>query len=287
METISNQAHVSFSYEGSTETYTNDSNIVNSSMKDKYSISVEKTSTTTCWRAGDTISYSVRVTNTGCCCLGRFIITDTSESSEYLTFVEGSAKIFINGSMTDITPTEFDPLTFNVLGKLEKDEEFVLQYSMVVSDDISSEITDIVNEVNIRAYPCGCGCDDDSSGDFIEESTSLSIQKCEFAEVLITKAISNDSLCCGDEIDYMITLTNIGTVDATNVIITDNLPETFTLTEVHSENNGVHYKYDTSEYDLDEANFLTLPNETGTAIYIPAIAPGVDNTTRIRLHGHM
>ena len=85
----------------------------------------------------------------------------------------------------------------------------------------------------------------------------------------------------------MITLTNTGNVDATNVVVTDSLPSNFTVMEIHSENNGVHYKYDASEYTLDDANFLTLPNETGTLIYVPAIAPGVDNTTRIRIHGHM
>ena len=56
---------------------------------------------------------------------------------------------------------------------------------------------------------------------------------------------------------------------------------------IHKENNGNHYDYDASEYTLDDANFLTLPNETGTIIEVPALAPGVDNTTRIRIHGQM
>ena len=30
-----------------------------------------------------------------------------------------------------------------------------------------------------------------------------------------------------------------------------------------------------------------IKNETGTIIEVPALAPGVDNTTRIRIHGHM
>ncbi len=56
-KTITNQAHVSFSYEGSTETRTNDSNIVSSSMKDRYDFSVEKTATIDCFRAGDHITF--------------------------------------------------------------------------------------------------------------------------------------------------------------------------------------------------------------------------------------
>lgn len=285
METISNQAHVSFSYEGSTETYTNDSNIVNSSMKDQYSISVEKTSTSSCFKAGDTITYMIHITNDGCCCLGRFEIVDTFENSNFLSYIEGSSRLFINGSMQTIIPTEINPLTFEIEGRVEKEEELILQYNMHVSSNISADIMSLENSVEVRAYPCGC--DNNSNNRSIEGTATLSIPKCEFAEVLITKSVSNDNLCCGEELDYLITLTNTGTVDAINVVVTDSLPSNFTLTEVHSENNGVHYKYDSSEYDLDDSNFLTLPNATGTIINVPAIAPGVDNTTRIRLHGHM
>lgn len=285
MEIISNQAHVSFSYAGSEETYSNDSNIVNSSIKDKYSISVQKTTTTECFRAGEIISYMVRVTNTGCGCLTNFTVTDNLGGEDYATFIEGSARLFIGGSMRDITPSSTDPLTFEFNDRLEKDEEFILQYNVTVNEDISSEVTEITNHVEVRGYPCDCCCD--NSGGSVECSAEVTVPKCEFAEVLITKAVSNDNVCCGEELDYLITLTNTGNVDATNVIVTDSLPSTFTVMEIHSENNGVHYKYDASEYDLDDANLLTLPNATGTAIYVPSIAPGVDNTTRIRIHGHM
>lgn len=285
METISNQAHVTFSYGESETTKTNSSNIVNSSMKDKYSISVEKTSTTECFRAGEIISYMIRVTNTGCGCLSNFTITDTLGGEDYASYVEGSARIFINGSMNTISPSDLSPLTFSVQDRLERDDEFVLQYNVLVNENISSEVTEITNQVTVRGYACGCGCD--GNGNSVKETASLTIPKCEFAEVLITKAVSNNNVCCGEELDYMITLTNTGNVDATNVVVTDSLPSNFTVMEIHSENNGVHYKYDASEYTLDDANFLTLPNETGTAIYVPAIAPGVDNTTRIRIHGHM
>ena len=41
METISNQAQVTFSYGDLETTKTNNSNVVNTTMKDEYSISVE------------------------------------------------------------------------------------------------------------------------------------------------------------------------------------------------------------------------------------------------------
>lgn len=287
-QTLTNQAHVSFSYEGSETTFSNDSNTVNSSIKDKYDFSVEKTSTSDCFRPGDRITFFVHITNTGCGCLGYFRVSDNLGGEDYLTYVDGSARIFVNGSMTTITPTSTTPLRFEIDTDLSRDDELILQYSVDVDENISADVTSITNEVSVDGYPCSCECNCNTTrvGN-ITRTASYTIEKCEFAEVLITKSVSSDSVCCDDEIDYFITLTNTGTIDATNVIVTDSLPASFTLTEVHKENNGVHYKYDASEYDLDDANFLTLPNETGTAIEVPAIAPGVDNTTRIRLHGHM
>ena len=286
METITNQAFVSFSYNNSLETKTNASNIVIQSTKDKYSISVEKTSLTDCFRAGENISYMITVTNTGCECLNNFVINDNLGGENYLTFVEGSARLFINGGMQELVPVSISPLEFQIPERLEKDTSFILQYNALVNENISSDVLEITNEVTVRAYSCGCGCDDDNRT-CVTESSTATVSKCEFAEVLITKAISNDNICCGEEFDYLITLTNTGTVDATNVVVTDQLPESFTATEIHMENNGNHYMFAKSEYDVSDVNFLTLPNATGTEILVPAIAPGVDNTTRIRIHGHM
>ena len=286
METITNQAHVTFSYGDLETTKTNNSNIVNSSIKDKYSLSVEKTSTTECFKAGEIISYIVSVKNTGCGCLSNFEITDTLGGEGYASFVNGSGKIFIGGTMSNIVPTALSPLTFSVSGRLERDEEFVLQYNVLVDSNISSEVNEITNSVEVRGYACGCSCDDNDSR-FVEGTAEHTITKCEYAEVLITKAVSNDNVCCGEEVDYIITLTNTGNVDATNVVVTDSLPTNFTVMSISKENNGVHYKYDSSEYTVDDSNLLTLPNETGTIIEVPALAPGVDNTTRIYIHGHM
>ena len=284
METISNQAHVTFSYGNLDTTKTNNSNIVISSIKDRFSLSVEKTSTTNCFRAGEIISYMVTVKNTGCGCLSNFTLTE-SLNEDYVSYVEGSGKLFMNGSMATLDPSDLSPLTFLVSGNIERDESFIFQYNVMVNSDISPEVNEITNRVEVRGYPCGCTCNENNN--CVEGEAEHTIPKCEFAEVLITKSVCNDNVCCGEELDYLITLTNTGNVDATNVVVTDSLPANFTVMEIHKENNGVHYKYDASEYDIDDANLLTLPNETGAIIEVPALAPGVDNTTRIRIHGHM
>lgn len=284
MASISNQAHVSFSYEGSDITRSNSSNIVNSTILDEYSFSVEKTTSRSCYRTGDTLTYFIQVINTGCGCLRNFHIEDNLSETEYLSYVEGSARLIVGGILSEITPSSINPLEFDVSDRLEREEGFVLLYNVVISDNVPEDVNEIENTVTVRAYPCGCDCDDNRC---LTETSTATITKCEFAEVLITKQASSDTYCCDDEVDFYITLTNTGTVDATNVIVTDSLPENFVTTEIRMENNGETYVFDASEYTIDNANFLTLPNAVGRAILVPSIAPGIDNTTRIRIHGHM
>lgn len=291
-QTISNQAHVTFSYSGAREARTNDSNVVNHTMNDRYCFEVEKTANVDCFRAGVNITYFIHVTNCGCGCLSDFRICDNLGGEDYLTYVEDSARIFINGSMESITPSSTDPLEFYVDYDLVRDEEFILEYTAIVNEDISSEVEEITNTVTVYACPCS-SCNSNSAtptgtgSNCICESDSTTITKCGYAEVLITKTVSNDTICCDSELDYFITLTNTGNIDAENVVITDYLPDNFNTTEIHMENNGNHYQFASSEYTIDASNLLTLPNETGTAILVPALGPGTDNTTRIRIHGHM
>ena len=288
METISNQASVSFSYEGSSSTRTSYSNTVTSNVRDQYQIEVEKTSTTTAFRPGDTITFMVEVSNEGCACLGRFEVEDNLTGEGYLTYVDGSARLFVNGSMREIVPTNLAPLTFSFQDNLERGASLILQYNAVVSENINADVSEITNEVCVHAYPCGCSCNDNSRNtNCVHACDTLTIPRATFAEILITKAVSNPNVCCGEELDYDITLTNIGNIDATEVVITDEMPTGFTATEIRMENNGEVYVFNASEYTIDSNNVLTLPNATGRAILIPAIAPGVDNTTRIRIHGTM
>lgn len=283
MASISNQAHVSYSFTGG-ETRTSNSNVVNSTILDEYAFSVEKTTSRSCYRPGDTLTFYIQLINTGCGCLRNFRISDDLGGEGYLTYVEGSARVIVDGILEEITPTGTDPLEFEIPDRLEREEGLVLLYNVEVIEDLSEEVNEITNTVTVTGYPCGCDCNDNRC---ITETSSATIEKCEFAELLITKQASSDTYCCDDEIDFFITLTNTGTVDATDVIVTDELPESFTLTSIFMENNGETYEFGPTEYTLSDANFLTLPNAIGRAILVPSIAPGVDNTTRIRIHGHM
>jgi len=288
-KTISNQSDVTYSYDGARNSENTRSNVVNSTMNDRYGFDVEKTASVDCFKAGETITYYIHVTKTGCGCLRNFHVCDNLGGCEgYLTYVEGSAKLFINGVMSSITPVSLSPLEFVVPNQIERDEEFVILFNVTVSSNISEEVQEITNEVCVKGYECDCGCESEQSDENCHtECDCLTLPRCQMAELLIEKDISRNTYCTGEELDYFITLTNIGNLDAKDVVVRDTMPEEFTATEVHMENNGVHYQFDPSEYDIDSNNRLTVPNATGTPILVPAKTPTNDNSTRLRIHGHV
>lgn len=284
MASISNQAQVSFSYAGGT-TQTNNSNIVTSTMLDEYGISIVKTASKDCYRPGDTITFYIQVQNTGCCSLKNFQISDTLGENSYLSYVNGSARVIVDGILINITPTSTpETLNFTIPDRLDRETGFVLLYNVTISANIPESINELTNTATVTGIPCCCTTEPPIT---VTDTTTATISKCEYAEVLITKQASSDTYCSDDEIDYFITLTNTGTIDATNVVVTDVLPTGFVTTDIFMQNNNQTYHFLPSEYTIDDANLLTLPNATGTAILVPAVAPGIDNTTRIIIHGHV
>ncbi len=296
--TFTNQSTVSYDYEGATSTKTNTSNIVTSTMNDRVSFSVEKTSLATDFSAGDVLTYLIHVTNTGSDTLNHFTVSDNLGGSDLLSYVDGTARLFIDGTLKDITPTSTDPLEFVISETVVRDQEFILMFNAMVESDVDEDVTEIENSVTVRGCStCGCGCDNDNDSSTSDsesdenrrchtETATLTIPRRNSAELLITKSASRDNFSCGDEFDYFITLTNNGNLDASNVVVKDKMPDEFTLTEVHMENGGNHYMFNSSEYDVDDENNLTVPNATGTAILVPTSSLGRDNSTVIRIHGH-
>lgn len=282
---LTNQSQVAFSYAGSTETKTSLSNVVTTTMSDRISMTVQKTSTNDCFRPGETVTYFVHITNTGCECLGRFIICD-SLGGDDVSYVDGSSRLYFNGSMIVVNPANTNPLEFEITEQLTRNQEMFLQYSVTINRE--STANEIVNEVCVTAYPCGCNCGENAdSRRCIKECACFTITRCQYAEVLITKTTSRENICCGDELDYVITLTNTGNIDATDVVVTDIMPESFNATTIAMENNGDYYQFLPGEYSIDANNMLTVPVSGGRAILVPSLKPGYDNTTRIRIHGHI
>ena len=273
--TISNQANVSFSYSGATEPLTNSSNIVRATVNDEYGISVSLTSSSTHFRPNETITYFVKITNTGSQSLSNIIVNDELSAGN-LNYISGTAQMIYNDTITTIEATQSTPLVFTLPLTLPAGDSVIVTYNATVDSVFTTRITEIINTVTVTAN-AGSGT--------VTDSDSLTLLIEDYADVTIEKTQSSEVLNNNDVLTYTLTLTNSGNLDAQSVVITDQLPAEFVVSSIVSENNNTTHAYQISEYDISSSNELTLPNSTGTPIVVPAQTETVSNVTTITITG--
>jgi len=273
--TVTNQASVSFDYAGSTGTVTNESNTVSAVINDEYSMDIELTSSSTSYRPGETITYFVKITNTGSAGLSNIKVSDDMAGG-VINYIPGTAQMIYNDMITALTATSSNPLEFTLPMTLPAGDSVIVTYNTTVDAVLTTRVTEIINTVTVTAN-AGTGT--------ITETDSLTLTIEDFADVTIEKTQSTDNVNNNGTMVYTLTLTNRGNLDATNVVITDQLPEEFTITNIISDNDGTTHTYDASEYDLSATNVLTLPNASGTPILVPADDGTGNNITTITITG--
>lgn len=273
--TITNQASVSFDYTGSTQTVTNESNSVSATINDEYSFTLALTSSSTSYRPGETITYFVKITNIGSAGLSNIKVSDDMAGG-VINYIPNTAQMIYNDMITPLTATSITPLEFTLPMTLPAGDTVIVTYNTTVDNIISSRVTDIINTVTVTA----------SAGtSTISQTDSLTLTIEDYANVLIEKSQNKENLNVNDTLIYTLTLTNTGNLDAENVVVTDQLPEEFTVTSIVSNNDGTSHTYDPTEYTISATNELTLPNATGTPIVVPANDGTGSNITTITITG--
>ena len=273
--TVTNQASVTFDYSGATEPVTNNSNAVSAVINDEYSLTLELTSSSTSYRPGETITYFVRITNVGSAGLSNIQISDDMAGG-VINYIDGTGQMIYDDVITPLTATSTNPLNFILPMTLPAGDTVIVTYNTTVDGLISPQSTDIVNTVTVTAAAGSAS---------ISETASLTLTIEDYANIIIEKSQNRDNLNVNDTLIYTLTLTNTGNLDATNVVITDQLPEEFNVTTIVSNNNGSAHTYSSTEYTLSSTNELTLPNETGTPIVVPADDGTGSNITTITITG--
>jgi len=227
--------------------------------------------------------FIVTITNDGVNALTNFSVTDDlgrgTETTSPLSYILNSARLIVNDTTSAINPTSTDPLTFSIPTTLLSGESLNIVYVAEVNEVLSQNVDTITNTVSSSATST-------TGTNPVTETTSNTISRINDASLVIIKQSNQSVINSGDNLDYTITVSNQGALPATDVVITDTLPEGFTVNNVSISQNGTVYNYAPSEYTINTAtNTLTLPNNTGRPITIDGFIAGVDNSAVITVSG--
>lgn len=279
---LNNQASVQYDYAGSQTPSTANSNTTTTTLLDEYSLLATKDALTGSFRPGENVAYVFRVVNNGRGDLYNVTVTDdmggAPGGAAALTYLAGSARAYINcGAAVSLTPTTTGgSMQFTLPNPLTPGSCAVIVYMTRVNGALSTAVNSITNTAAVSANG---GSATGQVVNAVEPSATITREA--FANLSIYKMADKANVVSGDALTYTFTLTNTGTEEANNVILTDDFPANFTVNTVSVTTNGVTVNYPASEYDV-ENNRITLPNATGTAISVPGstnAGPGITTIT--------
>lgn len=281
MATINNSANITYRYGGVTESAL--SNIATTTLAESVNLNAQKTSNNSTWRPSENITYNIRVSNDGTDPLFGLSVQDNlgGGTTRPLTYIAGSVRMLRNDVITEVTPTNTSPLTLVIPGTFEPGEVVIFTYIAKVRADVDAELTEITNEVTVAGHETS------AAGEVVTvtPSPTLTIPKAEYADVRITKSVDKDNVIDGDTLTYTFQLENSGNIEATNIVISDNLPANFTVNEISSTTNGTTVTYDAADYSLDDQNKLILPTSAVKTISVPASTTLGNGITIVEVSG--
>lgn len=284
MATINNSASATYGY-GRDIQDSAVSNVATANLIEQFSLSGVKRVQNTSFRPGEILSYYITATNTGTDSLYNLtIVDDLGGAGTPLTFVDGSAYVSINGTISSIIPTSVSPLTFTIGSVIGAGDIVTVDFLVRVNSAISSEVDEITNTSTITAN------EGSATGPILTLSPnpSVTILREEYASVTITKSVSETNISEGEQFFYTLELENSGNLPATGVVITDVLPEGFEISSITSTTNGVTTTFLTSDYTVDPTtNTLTLPTNPDVEITVPAFGEGGVGLTTIVITGQI
>jgi uncharacterized repeat protein (TIGR01451 family) len=204
---------------------------------------------------GDTITYTLTITNVGTQDGTGVVVTDTLPP--YLTNVTAS-----NGGVVN---TVAGTITWNV-GSVAVGDVMSLTVTAEVTGPISAGIETLTNSGNVTDD--GTNGVDPNPGDNVAADTDTLNAAPDYE---ITKDDGLASAEPGDSVTYTITVTNVGDQDGTGVVVTDDFPPTL-LTNVTASGGGVidtvngTITWNVGNLAVGDAAVYTVTGDIATAI---------------------
>ena len=276
---VNNQATVNYTYSGSTATLSETSNVSTVNVLASSALSILKYSSNNSFVPGGTITYYIEIENQGSQYFsGVRINDDLGGTPRYLTYINNSATLYINGQVLQAQVASTNPLVFT-LSPLPAGGRMVLSYMVNVSSTIPASVNTITNTAEGIGY---------TFNSQVTDYSTYEISRTSGADVIITKTASEDTVSLGQIYSYTITMANTGTATANVSSVTDELPTNFNVASVQLKiGNGPNLNLDSTDYTIGQNNQFTLPSSTGPAITIPPANSTGNGTTIVTINGYL
>lgn len=209
-------------------------------------LSITKASLNSSYSTGDTVTYITSVINSGSTAFSGITLTDNLGGYEFgtrvlypLTYVEGSAALFVNGLRQPVTATVTDGQLVLTGITIPADSNILVSYQARVNNFAPlAPDSEIVNTVTLTAPTLSSP---------IEASATLPVLSNPLLS--ITKSLSPDTVPENGQLTYTLTILNTGSQPAqAGVTVTDTFdPMLSDITVTYNGTpwaEGVNYTYD-------------------------------------------
>lgn len=283
---LNNQASVTYTYQGSTEQGTANSNITTTTLLDPYSMTAVKIPVFTTFRNGDRLTYLIPIRNTGTGTLYNVTISDNLGSAggdPPTSYFPDSAYVYADGKLTALVPkVAVGTVSFSLPCPISSGQDALLIFGTKVDNALENTVSSIRNTATVTAT----GGSTSGTLVTVTPAPTATVTREQYADLSIYKQADKSIVQVGDTLTYTFTLTNTGSEAATGVTITDILPAGFSVSSVSLAIGGQSTVLPTGSYALDTGtNTLTVPTKGTVSITVPAMSAGTPGVAVLTVSG--
>ena len=186
--------------DGSGTTFVGSSNEIVTIVSEGYQLAISKTASVAVITPGESLTYTITVTNTGNISPAPFTITDTLSSG--LDIISSTPEASVSNQIA----------VWNV-PSIAGGQTLVYEIEVLIDENLLAD--EVVSNTAWLAVPDG----------FLLASESADVNIGAHSDLLITKMVAEAVSAIGDTIHYTVNVYNTGNIPSTETIINDELPE--------------------------------------------------------------
>jgi len=169
---------------------------------------------------GDTLRYTVVISNTGNTDATAVVFTDTIPT--YTTVVAGSVT-----TTQGVVNTE-DPVDVTI-GDIAASATVTITFDVLIDDPLPGGVTQIANQGTVSSSNHGDVPTDDPDTPAVDDPTLTPVAaepiiEASKTDILLVDADGSGDVSPGDTLSYTVAISNTGNTDATGVVFTDPIP---------------------------------------------------------------